>query len=342
MRRTLQILCVLGLSCLVWASAQAGQEARSVTDMFGRQVALPAQVERVVTAGGTPAVNAFICALGKGSSIVNGVPPQIRGPRWKYQFVFAPQIKDQPAVSSMGPSWAPDLEALLALPNDLVIVDNPANAEQLEKRGIRSLGLSWRGPQDIVPTMELLGRVLGAEDRAAAYAAYYKDNARRVFERVGTLLPAQRPTAIYLRSQDLMATMVSTAKTLIELAGGRYAAPDLPVDHPLLSVEQLLAWDPDVLLVWSRQDVATLLADPRLAGLKAVRAKAIVPVPWGAHGWTHYTPEQALAVLWMAKTFYPQQFADVDMTAETRGFYHRFFGKDLSDEQLAEILAGAR
>jgi len=104
MLRVSHIIMTVLLVCLLSGPVRAAADPhqRTVVDMAGRQVSVPREIRRVVTAGGTPAVNAFIATLG-------------RGDRWKYQRLFIPAA-DGPVVSGMGPGWVPDLEALRAVP----------------------------------------------------------------------------------------------------------------------------------------------------------------------------------------------------------------------------------
>lgn len=331
-------LACLGLALLVLSGA-AGALARTVRDGCGRTVDIPDRVTRVVTAGGTPALNAFLCALGKGGDIVNGLPQGLHGAQWKYQAVFAPQVAAAPAVSSMGPAWTPDFETLQTLPHDLVLVSSPATADMLAARGFTAYCLTWRDPTAVAETITRLGEVLGARDQADRLQAAFAANLDRVAKATADIPPEKRRKALYIRAETLMIPMVSTARFLVEQAGGVYAAPaDLSLEHPRIGPEQLLDWDPDVLLVFNPREVAMVMSDPRYAGLSAVRRRAVVAVPFGMHGFTHYTPEQILAVLWMGKTLYPERFPDLDLVAETKAFYGRFFGKELSDAQAREIL----
>ena len=67
--------------CLMPRTAAQGQQLvkraevkRYVTAMADRTVAIPTEVRRVVTLGSTPAINAFIFALGRGDTIMNALP----------------------------------------------------------------------------------------------------------------------------------------------------------------------------------------------------------------------------------------------------------------------------
>jgi iron complex transport system substrate-binding protein len=106
------------------------------------------------------------------------------------------------------------------------------------------------------------------------------------------------------------------------------------------SQEQLLAWDPEVLILSDPSQVAQAYANPRYQGLSAVRNHRVYATPIGAHLWAHRTLEEPLTVLWAAKLIHPDLFQDVDMQSETAKFYQTFFHTTLKPDQIAEILSG--
>lgn len=333
---------ILLLVCLLPGPLRAAADPhhRTVVDMAGRQVLVPREIRRVVTAGGTPAVNAFIAMLGRGDLIVNGLPQQMRGGRWKYQRLFIPAA-DGPVVSGMGPGWAPDLEALRAVPHDVVLVDNEQTARMLERRGFTVVCLIWRGPDSVRETIRLLGDLLNRQEQAREYDRYYAAQLELLRKAVADVPVARRPRALFCRLDNLSLPMVSTARILIERSGGVYASMGtLPADHAVITMETLLVWNPDVLFVWSPDDVRRAYSDQRFASLRAVRERQVFAVPTGLHAWTNYTPEQALAISWMAKMLYPARFAEISTERETALFYRRFCGKSLTEQQVREILSG--
>ena len=50
--------------------------------------------------------------------------------------------------------------------------------------------------------------------------------------------------------------------------------------------------------------------------------------------------ETPLALLWTAKTVYPQLFTRINMEEEVYYFYKTFFNMELDDEMIATILRG--
>jgi iron complex transport system substrate-binding protein len=100
---------------------------RTITDMAGREVTIPAEIKSLATVGPGPVLNSLIFAVGEGDKIVNGLPEFARTERWKYQHKFAPHIKDQPVVQSA--SFDPNVEELLKLKPDVVFTMEAQNGD---------------------------------------------------------------------------------------------------------------------------------------------------------------------------------------------------------------------
>lgn len=336
----LALVAVCAAGATVRAGRSQAEGRRIVTDLCGRRVSLPAHITRAVTAEGTPSVNSFLMGLGKAGLIVNGLPPSMRGPHWNYQRYFAPQLAGQPAVSVTGTAWVPNLEVLQGLPHDVVFVVTPTMADLLESRGFTAFCLGWHRPGAMALAVTRLGEILECPDRARAWVDYFQQVQDRVAARLTDLPPEKRCSVLYLRSEG--PTSSRTIRDLVIRAGGRYVAPPaLPLPNLMVGAERLMEWDPDVLLVMGPREARAVMTDPRYAVLRAVREKRVYAVPSGALAFTHPTPERALGVLWMAKRFYPDRFADVDMDAEARDFYRRFFDRPLSEAQVRDILREA-
>ena len=309
--------------------------AKTVVDMYGRSVSIPPKVEHVVSAGGTPAVNAFLLALDSKEMISNGLPGSINGKNWSNQLWFDPSLADKPVVSSGGPDWNVNEEVLSSIPHDVVFVVNPMSAERLSKKGFSTVALNWENPDSVKNTMTLLGSIIGKEKNAKNYNFYFDQMIHAVSKKVGT--SKEKPKALYMRYTNLSVPMVSTATWMIENAGGINVAKGIK-DHGQIDIERLLVWNPDYLFVWNSKEVEAVYADSRLSTLSAVKNKKIYVVPMGAHVWTHYTPEMPLAVVWAAGIFYPEKFKDMKITDVMSDFYLRFYGTNLSEEQKRKIL----
>lgn len=313
-----------------------------VVDMAGRSVRLPGRIERIASAGGSPAVNAFLFLFGQGERIVTGLPVAFQSPLWRFQQLFAPGIAGQPVVSGPPPAWTPNVETLLALRPDVSFVVSETAAQLLERAGLCAIVLKWDALDSIDRTVQLLAGIFDARSRAQAYFAWRQPLLDAVAKKTGPV--GYRPRVLYLRYSTLTQPIMVPANHLIAQAGGDSVTArenPLHLDSFPFSVEQILAWQPEVLLLAFGEEKAALLADARLASLPAIRQKRIFSVPHGAHIWTHYTPEQPLGVLWLAKQLFPEAMGEFDLAGETRGFYQRFFGKRLADKDI-DALIGER
>lgn len=321
-----------------WRVAPAGAAGlRQVTDMAGRTVALPPRIERVVTLGSLPVLNSFVFAMGEARTIQNGLADFAR-PHWKYQSVFAPQVAGQPTMQQ--PNREPNVEAILLARPDVVLTMHRESVAPLEQRGIATVFLAWREPQDVKACMTLLGEVFDRQEAARRYNRYFDETLARVAKALDGVPAGARPTVLYLQPETLTQPRL-IAEWWIPAAGGISVTADgRTAESRTFSLEQVVLWDPDILIVTGPKDVAFVGQDRVFRQLKAVRAGRVYVVPVGAHTWANRTAEQPLTVLWAAKTFHPQRFPALDLAAETKAFYRDFFGHDLTDAQVAEMLSG--
>jgi iron complex transport system substrate-binding protein len=327
------------LSSLAILPALPGRaEPRTVTDMAGRKVALPPRIARVVTLGSLPVLNSFVFTMGEARSVMNGLADFAK-PHWKYQGVFAPQLAAQPTMQQ--PNREPNVEAILLARPDLVLTMHREHVGLLESRGIPTVYLAWREPEDVKACMALLGEVFGKPERAADYRRQFDATLARVAGALSDLPQGARPRVLYLQPGTLTQPRL-IAEWWIPAAGGISVTEDgRKTESRTVSLEQVMLWDPDILIVTAPKDLELVAADKVFRQLKAVRERRVHLVPVGAHTWANRTAEQPLTVLWAAKTFHPERFQDVDLAAETKAFYQRFFDHALSDAEVAEILSGA-
>ena len=337
------------LRCAVWVvflvccqplSSWGGEPEKkiTVTDMAGRTVVIPLRIDRIATIGPVPVINSYLFTLGAGGKIVNGLPHFALTRKWRVQTVLAPHLTGQPVLQ--GPSREVNMEVLLKLSPDVIITMTPWNVKAFEDRGIPILFLEWKNTSDIKANMKLLGSVLNRTSRSDAYLRYFENTINRVRQGLKDVPEKSRPKVLYFDPSTLTTPLV-IADWWIEEGGGRSVTAGISRSGNVrYSHEQVLLWNPDIMIVPSQEQIKAVCRDRRLAKTGAVLNKRVYAIPVGAHPWSHRTAEQPLTVLWAAKTFFPGRFRQVSMEREVQTFYRRFFDHELSDEDTRKILTG--
>ncbi len=314
-------------------------DAGEITDMTGRNVTVPDEIERVITLGSVPVINSFVFTAGKADTIVSGLPQRFKDAgRWAYQYVFAPQVADAPDLQD--PNYGPDIERIIAVKPDVALTFETDTAEMLEANGIATVLLRIQTPEDVKAGVALVGDLLGNPEIGAKYAEFFDGTLARVEERLAAVPEAERPRVLYINPGNMTQPHL-VAEWWITAGGGNSVTNDGRSQEVLsLSTEVVIGADPDFIVLGDPRHVEALRADATLSQLRAVREGNILITPIGAHIWGNRTVEQPLTVLWAATKLHPDLFPEAELVEEVRGFYRNFFGIELTDEHIGGILSG--
>ncbi|HZO23069.1 MAG TPA: ABC transporter substrate-binding protein [Steroidobacteraceae bacterium] len=346
LRRLLSAACLAAAACLaVAATAQPSDPraapTRQITDAAGRVVTLPATVNRVADAW--HANNSTVLMLGGASKLV-ATTVQARKQPWLQRLY--PRIESLPAAFNA--AGEVNVETLIGARPDVILMaydgSLPKWFDTISPYPIAVVLMPNTSLEDLATTARLTGQVLGErESRVAAdYVRYFEGNIHRVRQITDRLAPSERPKVLHTSSAGILTAdgLDTLIDDWIHVAGGVNAAQVKGNGRPV-SLEQIIAWNPDVIIVGSapnQQSRAAILADPRWSGIKAVRTGKVYANPSGAYLWDRHGAESALQVLWAAKLLHPQDFADLDVRRETKLFYSRFFHYTLTDAELRSIM----
>src|SRR5262249_28973450 len=110
-----------------------------------------------------------------------------------------------------------------------------------------------------------------------------------------------------------------------------------------VSIEQVLLWNPDVIITIDQDFAANVHGDPSWASVNAVRTRRVHLSPKIPFGWVDFPPSvnRLIGLWWLAKILYPDRFSE-DMRALTRDFYTMFYHRTPSDLQIDHVLAGRK
>jgi iron complex transport system substrate-binding protein len=312
-----------------------------VKDATGRDIAIPDRVTRVFPAGPPAAILLYTLA----PDLLLGWPRANRAEECAYML---PDICARPEVGRLtGRGNSANLESVLALKPDLILdVGSTAPTfASLAARVQEQTGIPYAlldGRFEVMPTTyRLLGQLTGRE--AEPIATYTADTLAKIQVRVNRIPESERPRVYYARGPKGLETGLGGSINVetIEHLGARNVAGETRGGLATVSLEQVLKWDPEIIVTIDRDFAANVRSDPLWKDVSAVRAGRVHLSPKMPFGWVDFPPSvnRLIGLWWLAQIFYPDHFKE-DIRALTRDFYTRFYHVTPSDADLDRVLAG--
>jgi iron complex transport system substrate-binding protein len=319
-------------------------EARPFTDSAARRIDVPDEVRRVFPAGPPASVTLYTAAPEKMLGWTR-VPSPEALPFFPRQYAELPELG-----RLTGRGNTVNLENVVRLMPDLVLDVGDTSptyvslADRVQEQTHIPAVLIGGHLADTAATLRSVGALLGVSERTETLARYAEDVLTEVEKATATIPLEKWPSVYVARGPHGLETAVagSIGSEVVDLVGarnvaGKETAPRAIVD---VSPEQLLVWQPDVILTIDRRFHATIRTDPVWHEVKAVQAGNIHFVPDLPFSWLDNppAPNRLIGLLWLGKLLYPASFPQ-DIRAEARRFYALFYQQEPSDTQLNGLLA---
>ena len=330
------------VALLCWSFSALPAELRPVTDGAGRQVQIPAHIERVFAAGPPAAITLFTLAPDK----LLGWTSPLKDDAAAY---LPPNVAALPVMGRLtGRANTANAESVLAARPDVIIDlgDVDPTHVSLAERTQTQTGvpyLIYDGKLERTPELyEALGDALGEREKARELGDYARRVLTELHDGVARLDAAHRPRVYYARGADGLETALkgSINAEVIEDAGGENVAQSAD-RHDLAGVspEQILAWNPDVIVTLDERFYRAVWTSPVWQGVKAVRDKRVYLAPTVPFPWIDQPPavNRLIGLRWLATQLHPDLFRQ-DLRAVTGDFYARFYHLRLSQSQLDHLL----
>lgn len=331
-------------------ATQETAETREITDMAGRKVTVPTaeNIESVFSAGPVAAIFLYMV-----------VPDKLLG--WNYELndveksIILDKYQDLP---NFGMGDAVNYEAVIAANptiainsgkiNDAMVSDCDALSESL---GIPVVAVD-NELNNSAEAFRFMGELLGVEDHTEELAQY----AEQVFTDINVLsdIPEEKKVSVYFgNGEDSLETAPrgsQHAQILDAINAVNVADLELGDGSRVqISAEQLLAWDPDVIVVNGEPKAdksgssaaEDILSNPDYASLKAVQDQKVYGTPNAPFSWVDRPagPNRLIGMRWFSALIYPE-YIKCDINEEIHKFFDLFYHVDLSDEQLENVLKG--
>jgi iron complex transport system substrate-binding protein len=223
-----------------------------------------AEPRRIVSTA--PSITETLFALGLGQRVV-GVTTYCRYP---------PEVTRLPKI---GTFLEPNFERILALKPDLVFtMKNPVQlTERLRGLKLNAVELDEDTVEGVFTSIERIGQATEAQSHAKALAESLHGQLD-TFRKSTAALPARSVLFIIGRTPGTLEGLIGAGKgsyldQLLAYAGGRNVLADAPMAYPKVSLEEILARDPEVILDMGDFEHASGEARERQQEVAAIWAK---------------------------------------------------------------------
>lgn len=332
-----------------------------ITDVTGRTVTLKKPAERVVlqwSGAGGPFFT-ISALMGKDTpKVIAGMDTSLqdyRADMWKHFTTEMPELAKIPVVGTIGDKTF-NAEQVVALNPDVIFIpvdlkdqyESDAKAK-MDAAGIQTIYIDYHAEklESHQKSIEAIGKALGKEERAAEISKFYTDRVTRVLDRVSKI-NKPKPTVyleVGMNGPEEFGNSFSSNYSwgaLATMAGADVITKDVIKKTSPINPEFILEKNPDIIMImgsyWPKKPTsmrlgfeATEASSQELlkaftterqgwSELKAVEDKQV----YSAH---HGLPREvfdAAVFEYLAKTFYPEEFKDVDPEATLKEFYDKF------------------
>lgn len=352
-KRLLALLLVLVMSVSLFACGQKQQKdktddgtqtetTRVFTDSCGREVTVPADIQKIAVSGPLAQMVVFAIAPDKMVGVANAWDESAKA-------YFDAKYLELPLLGQLyGGKGELNLETLLAVEPDVVIdVGEPKDsmAEDLdalqEQTGIPFVHIdAYLASMD--DTYAMLGDLLAMPNEAqglADYCRYAYDKVKAIADSV------EKVNLLYVTGEEGLNVIArgSYHAEAIDMLCNNLAVVDEPSSKGTgneVDMEQILNWNPAVVIFAPGSIYSTVADNENWQTIPAIRDGRYYEVPMGPYNWMGFPPsvQRILGMQWMAKVLYPDA-ADYDMYETTQTYFQLFYHCDLTAEQYAALTA---
>lgn len=340
-------LCRALLIGLLLGAAAVSVQARQIVDMAGRKVTVPNKITKVYAS--QPYTNVLLYMVAP--DLMLGLQPGCLPFREQDKRFLRKDVLSKPWISSQGPGGENpkrNMEAILAMKPDIALATggknmrmNPGRIEQEYRRlKIPLVFVDVDRISGYPAAIDFMGRLLGRQTRARQLKAWTMKTFADVDKMVRAIPASKRVRVYYAESADGLATESERSfhADAIRMGGGVIVHKGDIKTHAgmeKVSMEQVLLYNPEVIIAQEPQFVSFAYKDARWKKIKAVANHRIYVVPRSPFNWIDRPPSvmRIIGVPWVAYTLYPRQYR-ADIRKQIKEFHRLFMGVQITEADL--------
>ena len=342
----LAVVMVLGLAaCGTKNDTPDPNATRVFTDSTGREVEVPAQIDKVALSGPLAQIVLFALCPDKLVGVSNAWSNEAKEYLDEKYF-------NMPEIGQLyGGKGELNLETLLQSGAQVVIdvgeskgtVKEDMDSLQ-EQTGIPFVHIT-ADMKSYPETYRKLGDLLGMKDEAEKLAQYCE----KIYTRTEAVANSvEKANVLYVTGeagQNVIASGSYHAE-ILDLLTNNLAVVDEPSSKGTgneVSMEQILTWNPDVVIFAPESIYATVKDDAAWQSVTAIKNGAYYEVPFGPYNWMGFPPsvQRYLGMMWLSKVLYPEATAQYDLFNDVHEYYELFYHCDLTQAQYDALVANS-
>ena len=342
----LAVVMVLGLmACGTKKTEEDPNATRTFTDSTGREVEVPVQIDKVALSGPMAQIVLFALCPDKLVGVSNAWSKEA-------QEYLDEKYFNMPQIGQLyGGKGELNLETLLQSGAQVVIdVGEPKGSikedmDSLQQQtGIPFIHIT-ADTESYPAAYRMLGDLLNMKDEAQTLAAYCE----KIYDRTVSIAGSVEKANVLYVTGDAGQNVIASGSyhaEILDLLTNNLAVVDDPSSKGTgneVDMEQILKWNPDVILFAPGSVYATVGEDSAWQGVTAIKEGHYYEVPNGPYNWMGFPPsvQRYLGMMWLSKVLYPDATVQYDLFDDVHEYYELFYHCDLTRAQYDALVANS-
>ena len=342
----LAVVMVLGLmACGTKKKEEDPNATRTFTDSTGREVEVPVQIDKVALSGPMAQIVLFALCPDKLVGVSNAWSKEA-------QEYLDEKYFNMPQIGQLyGGKGELNLETLLQSGAQVVIdVGEPKGSTKedmdslQQQTGIPFIHIT-ADTESYPAAYRMLGDLLNMKDEAQTLAAYCE----KIYDRTVSIAGSVEKANVLYVTGDMGQNVIAAGSyhaEILDLLTNNLAVVDEPSSKGTgneVSMEQILTWDPDVVIFAPESIYDTVADDAAWQSVTAIKNGAYYEVPFVPYNWMGFPPsvQRYLGMMWLSKVLYPDATAEYDLFSDVQEYYKLFYHCDLTQAQFDALVANS-
>lgn len=332
---------------------QTTAEEKIVIDQAGTEVTIPAEVNSIVSGGILPYFHTWYVATNSAKEIVGMHPNSYNAAENSILSKMAPDILK--ADTSFVQNGEMNVEELMKINPDVFfeIATDEKSIEQARNTGINTVAIKAIDAAAAEPLatfnswLKLTGEIASTTERADKFIEIGTAVQNEIYEKIDGLTKEQKPNALMMYQLSEQAITVGGKNFFgnqwLNATGANDVAENDVTGRKDVNMEQIYNWNPEIIYLTNFTEIQpedlynNTIPGQDWSEVEAVKNKQVYKIPLGIYRWFPPSGDAPLMLKWLASNNQPELF-DYDMNAEIKNYYKDFYGYDVTDEEVEQIL----